>query len=628
MVSPKKLPGLSTNQSFRFYLDSFPKLNNSMYPIQQHKFHIPVMGLAYTIDSPVKVARYGISSVISIVEDNLIEMMRGYYYPIAKKEFFPIPTSEKDYRAKRITDYLNLVNTLVHDQVEKLKKTAFETGSEIVKYFTMLPDDNTIKKIYRQMTQVTDCAEVEKMQTFLRSQIVAGSIDVNIMTKLDRNTYNKEGGLLEDTSDAVAALRGYAKSKLSNSSVIFSAGMNPRLFNYLENCQEFDADENGFFAKKIVIKVSDYRSALIQGKFLAKKGIWVSEFRIESGLNCGGHAFATSGYLTGPILEEFATKKGELIDTLFLLYVQALETKGRISPSKPYSIKITAQGGIGTFEEAEFLHSHYGIESSGWGTPFLLVPEATTVDELTLEQLCNAKQTDLVLSNHSPLGVRFHYLKGTSSDMEKKERIRRGRPGSPCTEKFLSSNTEFTELPICTASVKYQDLKIKQLQTANLPEEQFQQQVSDVMEKECLCIGLSNPAAKLYRRPFVKNLEAVTICPGPNIAYFSKIVSLEAMTDHIYGRTDILKDIQRPHMFIAELRLYIQYLKEEFAADKGRILDNKRKKYYQEFYQNLTEGINYYRNLPGVAQSKRQQFLTDLGIGQMEIDGLLEVIAY
>ena len=598
-----------------------------MYPIQQHKFHIPVMGLAYTIDSPVKVARYGIASVISIVEDNLIEMMRGYYYPIAKKEFFPIPTSENDYRAKRITDYLNLVNTLVHDQVEKLKKTAFETGSEIVKYFTMLPDDNTIKKIYRQMTQVYDLAEVEKMQTFLRSQIVAGSIDVNIMTKLDRNTYNKEGGLLEDTSDAVAALRGYAKSKLSNSSVIFSAGMNPRLFNYLENCKEFDADENGFFAKKIVIKVSDYRSALIQGKFLAKKGIWVSEFRVESGLNCGGHAFATNGYLMGPILEEFAAKKEELIDTLFLLYVQALETKGRICPSKPYSIKITAQGGIGTFAEADFLHSYYGIDSSGWGTPFLLVPEATTVDELTLEQLCDAKQTDLVLSNHSPLGVRFHYLKGTSSDMEKKERIRRGRPGSPCTEKFLSSNTEFTELPICTASVKYQDLKIKQLQSANLSEEQFQQQVSDVMEKECLCIGLSNPAAKLYQRPFVKNLESVTICPGPNIAYFSKIVSLETMTDHIYGRTDILKDTQRPHMFIAELRLYIQYMKEELAADMGRVLDNKRKKYYTEFYQNLLEGINYYRNLPGVAQSGRQQFLNELAIGQKEIESLKVVIA-
>ena len=44
------------------------------YP-EIHHFHIPVMGIAFTIDSPIKVAKYGISSVISIVEDKLIEMM-------------------------------------------------------------------------------------------------------------------------------------------------------------------------------------------------------------------------------------------------------------------------------------------------------------------------------------------------------------------------------------------------------------------------------------------------------------------------------------------------------------------------------------------------------------------------
>jgi hypothetical protein len=37
-----------------------------------HSFH-PVMGLAYTIDSPIRVAQYGISSVISIADDELIE---------------------------------------------------------------------------------------------------------------------------------------------------------------------------------------------------------------------------------------------------------------------------------------------------------------------------------------------------------------------------------------------------------------------------------------------------------------------------------------------------------------------------------------------------------------------------
>ena len=36
----------------------------------QHQFHIPVMGLGFTIDTPVKIARYGINSAISIVEDN------------------------------------------------------------------------------------------------------------------------------------------------------------------------------------------------------------------------------------------------------------------------------------------------------------------------------------------------------------------------------------------------------------------------------------------------------------------------------------------------------------------------------------------------------------------------------
>ncbi len=58
-----------------------------------------------------------------------------------------------------------------------------------------------------------------------------------------------------------------------------------------------------------MLKVSDFHSAAVQGKFLAKRGLWVSEFRIESGLNCGGHAFATKGQLLGPILEEFQQKR-------------------------------------------------------------------------------------------------------------------------------------------------------------------------------------------------------------------------------------------------------------------------------------------------------------------------------
>ncbi len=45
----------------------------------KHTFHIPVMGTAFTIDSPIKVAKYGISSVVSLVDDILIENMREHY---------------------------------------------------------------------------------------------------------------------------------------------------------------------------------------------------------------------------------------------------------------------------------------------------------------------------------------------------------------------------------------------------------------------------------------------------------------------------------------------------------------------------------------------------------------------
>ncbi|MGN6264140.1 MAG: hypothetical protein ACTHM5_00630 [Ginsengibacter sp.] len=598
----------------------------------QHKFHIPVMGLAFTIDSPVKVAQYGISSVISIMEDRLIEMMRKHYYTYVNEPYYPITTKDENYREKRITDYLNLVSRIVSEKVEKLKNSVFEAGSEIVKYFEMLPEDSSIKRLYRQMTGTMDDVEKEELRKVLRNEITAGSIDVNIMTKLDKNNYTKAGNLIADGSDALAALKGYAKSELKNSSVVFSAGMNPRLYNYLEKFREFDAKGPGLFEKKIIIKVSDYRSALIQGKYLAKKGIWVSEFRIESGLNCGGHAFATDGYLMGPILEEFKMKRNELSSTLFEIYNKALEAKSFTTFSQPHPIKISAQGGLGTYEECELLHNYYGIDTTGWGTPFLLVPEATTVDDPTLALLQNAKKPDLFLSKNSPLGVPFHYLKGTSSDVEKKKRIEMGRPGSPCTEKHLVSNTEFTEEPICTASSKYQKLKINQLQSLNLPVEQYERELQKVLDKECLCIGLSNPAAIKYEQPFLKNLTAVTICPGPNIAYFSKKVSLQEMTNHIYGRTNIITDKKRPHAFVNELFIYINYLKEQIL-DEADNMDSKREKHFLSFHDQLLTGINYYRKIVqhcnGFSEQDIEGFNNHLDKAELELEalGIVDAVA-
>jgi len=588
----------------------------------EHTFHIPVMGTAFTIDSPIKVARFGISSVISIIEDRLIEMMRMHYYPSIQQHYTPITSHEPDSRAKRITDYLNLVNRILQQQMQKLSAEAFERGSEIVKYFEMLPKESRLKKLYQEMVHCTREEEKVVRQSYLRTQLVAGSIDVNVMTKVDRDTRDKNGVIIPDGSDAVAALRGYINSDLSNSSIVFSAGLNPRIFNYLENFDAFDPDADFIFRKKVILKVSDYRSALIQGKYLAKKGVWVSEFRIESGLNCGGHAFATEGLLMGPILEEFKNKRQELVETIFELYKPVVQQKLGLQFTHHPEIEISVQGGIGTHEEDHFLRQYYQVSSTGWGTPFLLVPEATTVDPQTLGLLCTASEKEVVLSNNSPLGVRFYHLNDTTSDTEKQQRIDKGNPGSPCTEKHLAFNTEFTEEPICTASHRYQKLKLAHLKTLQLPEEEFEKQRAEVLAKECLCVGLSNAAAISYAQPFLKNLKAVTICPGPNIVNFSKIVSLKTMTDHIYGRTNIVSNEQRPHIFVAELKLYLDYLQEQLVKGNGDTLNPKRKSYYQSFLQNLNNAIEYYQDLAQLFRSNQEQFRQSLQNAQKEIQAI------
>ena len=238
------------------------------------------------------------------------------------------------------------------------------------------------------------------------------------MTKVDKDNYCNKEKLPVEYNDAHAALRGFAKSKLK-SSVILSAGMNPRLYAYMGQFDDFFPDETGHFNKKIILKVSDYRSAMIQGKFLAKKGLWVSEYRIESGLNCGGHAFATEGYLLGPVLQEFKEKRHELRKSIEAILNQELIQQGRVVSQNELNIKISAQGGIGTEEEHEFLLEHFQLDSIGWGTPFLLVPEATTVDKKTLNQLAKSKEEDLYLSDISPLGVPFNNLKANTKDLEK-----------------------------------------------------------------------------------------------------------------------------------------------------------------------------------------------------------------
>ncbi len=562
-----------------------------------HSFHIPVMGTGYTVDTPIKLAHYGIDSVISIVDHRLTERMREYHSNLRKIPFEPIHERAEDSRARRITAYLNLVDDIVAQNFKNLKESSFEKESEITKYFDLLPDSSPLRQKYNIMLRTGD-EDAAVLGQQLREEITPGAIDVNIMTKLDRVNYAKKNEVLSNEfNDAHAALRGFGNSKLT-SSVVFSAGMNPRLYGYAARFNDFYPDESGNLKKKIILKVSDYRSALIQGKFLAKKGLWISEFRIESGLNCGGHAFATDGYLLGPILEEFKTNRNELTDTLYELYASGLERAERTTVSEPPSMRITVQGGVGTSHEHKFLHEYYDVDSVGWGTPFLLVPEIVNIDEKTLGVLCDAQEKDLYLSEVSPLGVPFNTVRGNTAEIEKQQRIDAGKPGASCLKQHLVFNTEFSKNPICTASRVYQKAKIKELESQNLEKKEFKKAVSEVVEKMCLCVGLSNPALISGEMNTHLQSQGVSVCPGPNIAYFSKISSLKEMVDHIYGRIHLMTRKDRPHMFLNELKLYIDYLRSKIDRTP-KPLNDSQIKYFDSFQNKLNEGITYYKHIAG-----------------------------
>ncbi|MGS2761753.1 hypothetical protein [Sinomicrobium sp. M5D2P9] len=591
-----------------------------------HTFHIPVMGLAFTIDTPVRVAQYGIDSVISIVDDELVERMNAFY---SKKFNFPYRETTKkvlDYRAKRITNYLNLVENIVQQKFKAFKQELITSGSVQEYFHSLLPDGNNIKKKLQELSEGSTILK-ESIAEYLDKVLYPGAIDVNIMTKVDKANFSNGEVLPAEFNDAHAALRGFAQSNLS-SSLVLSAGMNPRLYSYMENFEDFFPDADGNLKKKIVLKVSDFRSAQVQSRFLAQKGLWVSEFRIESGLNCGGHAFASDGYLLGSILEEFREKKSQLETSAYETVCKALESKGKIVPAEQPELKITVQGGVGTAGEHQFLLDHYQVDSVGWGSPFLLVEEATAVDVETRNLLANAREEDLYLSGISPLGVPFHTVKNTTNQQQRDARIAKNRPGSSCPKKYLALQTFNGEKQICTASRKYQEAQLKALDTEVLSPAAYQAEKNRITEKSCLCVGLANAAYLENDLPVKGEAQGVVICPGPNIAYFNKQATLQAMAGHIYGRENLLATENRPHMFIKELELYLEAYENEVkeAEELPSVQVDKKVK---RFKDNLSEGIRYYEKLfsgMDIPEGDRKGILKSLADARVKMKETEEIL--
>lgn len=89
--------------------------------LQTHTFHIPVMGISFSVDTPFKIAHYGIDSVIFISDDILLEKLRKMYTQKFNLPYVEITSKAIDARAKRITSYLNLMKDLAEKKLNDLR---------------------------------------------------------------------------------------------------------------------------------------------------------------------------------------------------------------------------------------------------------------------------------------------------------------------------------------------------------------------------------------------------------------------------------------------------------------------------------------------------------------------------
>ncbi len=556
----------------------------------QHSFHIPVMGIGFTIDTPIRLAPLGIESSISLVNDDVIEAARKHHCQQRLLPFSAIPRTEPGWRAKRITAYLDLVKRLVDSDTKRLRDSSFEEKRGIRRYFELLPDESDAKRRFLEVMALPPGSGRDAGEKELRELVVPGRIGVNIMTKLDGSKDAKGKQLPEHDSEAHAALRGFAESELEGL-LILSAGANPGLFAYLADFSGFFPDEEGRLKKEIVLKVSDFRSAHVQGRMLARRGLWVSEYRLESGLNCGGHAFPTEGLLMGPILEEFRERRNELREGLFPAYERAMQARGALGSLPIPEVRVTAQGGVGTASEHRFLKDRFELDSVGWGSPFLMVPEAVILDESTRAKLVEAKKEEVKLTWSSPLGVRFWWLMTCSSEEARKERIEKGHPGSVCTARHVALNTEYGDVPLCKGSRAYQKRRMAELDPRH-PD--YRLQVERLQAPACICVDLCGSFLACSAPEDDKPPPA--ICPGPNIVNFQGTFELEEMVSHIYGRQSVLTRSGRPHVFVREFELYLEVFDEDLEV-LGTAVQSRTPAQLERTLLGLAEGLQFYRRL-------------------------------
>jgi hypothetical protein len=98
------------------------------------------------------------------------------------------------------------------------------------------------------------------------------------------------------------------------------------------------------------------------------------------------------------------------------------------------------------------------------------------------------------------------------------------------------------------------------------------------------------------------------------------------MVKHIYGAVDLLDKVNRPHVFIKELNLYIDYLKTDMQKHLKDLSDKKRKS-LTNFKTQLQQGINYYKELVNELPNQTPDFLNKWFSELMRSENVLNCIA-
>ena len=143
-----------------------------------------------------------------------------------------------------------------------------------------------------------------------------------------------------------------------------------------------------------------------------------------------------------------------------------------------------------------------------------------------------------------------------------------------------------------------------------------------VLAKSCICHDLGGCATI---RHGIDPDATPAVCPGPNIGDFSKIATLEEMVSHIYGRATLPMNPDRPHMFLREIALYVEYLRDEMKWYSSGLL-SRPASYFDEFKQNLLVSIEYYRGLAQqIDAPNRQRFIGGLGVLHEAIESIAPV---